>query len=450
MTERTAIERLAAFTAGLDPARLDSRVVETARLSLIDTIGVMLAGSADRFARAAAAYGLATRGAGPCRLVAHERSAGALGAAMANGVAAHVLDFDDTLYEGMSHPSAAILPAVLAAADVARAGGTAILAGLVAGLEVEAALGRAFTNALYERGGWTTGLLGAIAAAAGAARTLGLDAATTAQAIALATCQAAGTRAVLGSEAKPYLCGRAAEAGIDAALAARIGIVAPTAALDGQPGLARLINDGAFDSGALDGLGAALARPIVGYKRFPVCTSAQAPVEAVIDIMRAEIVKAQDVAAVECTLTPFGASCLPHRVPATPTEARFSLPFALACALANDAITPDHLSMRELARPRIHALMARVVLDADDGLVPAAEAATYPEAARIVVVTRTGTRFERTVLAASSLPPNRANVDIIATKFRANAEPRLGEQASALLERLTRIESVAPGETLFA
>ncbi|MBM3523237.1 MAG: MmgE/PrpD family protein [Alphaproteobacteria bacterium] len=450
MTEPTAIERLAAFTAGLDLGHLDPRVIETARLSLIDTIGVMIAGSTDRFARAAAAYALATRGAGPCRLVAHDRSAGALGAALANGVAAHVLDFDDSLYQGMSHPSAAILPAVLAAADATRADGSAILAGLVAGLEVSAALGSAFGNALYERGGWTTGLLGAIAAAAGAARTLGLDEGTSAQAIALATCQAAGTRAVLGSEAKPYLCGRAAEAGIDAALAARIGIEAPLAALEGRPGLARLINDGAFDFAALDGLGEALARPIVGYKRFPVCSSAQAPVEAVLDIMHTEAVKAQDVSSIECTLTPFGASCLPHRIPTTPTEARFSLPFALACALANATITPDHLSARELARPRIHALMARVALTTDAGFVPAAEATTYPEAARIVIVTRAGTRFERTVLAASSLPPNRASLDATAAKFRANVEPLLGERASVLLERLTRIESATAGESPFA
>lgn len=448
MTAAAATGRLAAFAATLELERIDPRVVETARLSLIDTVGVMIAGATDGLANSAAAHAVATRGRGPCRIAGQAGGASALAAALANGVAAHALDFDDTLYEGMTHPSAAILPAVLAAAEQRRAGGGAVLAGFVAGLEVEAALGRAFTNRLYDRGGWTTGMFGSIAAAAGAARTLGLDTATTAQAIALAACQAAGLRAVLGSEAKPYLCGRAAETGLDAVLAACAGVAAPLTALDGRSGLADLLNGGVFDVAALADLGTALARPIVGYKRFPVCTSAQAPAEAVLDILHGESVRAPDVAAVECTLTSFGAACLPHRIPTTPSEARFSLPFAVACILANGTIAPEHLSADALAGSRLHALMARVAVDAVETLVPSADAATYPEAARVVIVTRSGARFERVLRAASCLPPNRAPRAVIAAKFRANVEPRLGARTAALLERLDGVEALAPTDSL--
>lgn len=448
MTTIPTLGRLADFAAGLDVARLAPRVAESARLSLIDTVGVMIAGASDPLARAAAAHALATRGTGPCRIVGSEAGGGPLTAALVNGVAAHVLDFDDSLYEGMTHPSAAILPAVLAAGDLMGAGGGDILAGLAAGIEIEAALGRGFSNGLYDRGCWTTGLLGAIAAAAGAARAMRLDATTAAQAIALATCQAAGSRAVLGSDAKPYLCGRAAETGLDAALAARGGLTAPESVIDGAAGIARLVNDGRFDADALAGLGTALERPILGYKRFPVCSSAQAPIEAVRDIMRGHGVKAADVARVDCDVTPFLAACLPHERPATPSEARFSLPFAVACTLANGTVEPAHLTAQELGRPRIHALMARVATTVAAALVPAAEADAYPEAVRVAITTRAGERHERMVRAASCLPPNRASLEIIAEKFRTNSAPVLGERSNDLLARLARVETLGPGENL--
>lgn len=450
MTVSSTIERLAAFATLLDPGRLGPRVAESAGLSLIDTVGVMIAGAKDPLARTAATHALATRGSGPCRIVGSEAGGGPLAAALANGVAAHVLDFDDSLYEGMTHPSAAILPALLAAADVAGARGIDILAGLVVGIEIQAALGRGFSNALYDRGIWTTGFLGAVASAAGAARVMRLDKTVTARAIALAACQAAGSRAVLGSDAKPYLCGRAAEAGLDAVLAAMTGLSAPTRIIEGPAGLAQLMNDGRFDIAGLDGLGAALERPILGYKRFPVCSSAQAPIEATQDIMCTHDVKAADVARVDCVVTPFLAACLPHERPGTPSEARFSLAFAVACTLANGTVAPAHLSTKEIARPKLHALMARVATTIATTLVPAEEASVYPEAVHIAITTRGGERFERMMRAASCLPPHRAHFDVIVEKFRANTQPELGERSEALLDRLARITNLGPGENLLS
>ncbi len=444
----SVVERIAAFAAGLDIAGLDRRVLESARLSLIDTVGVTIAGARERLSGVAGEHAVATRGTGTCRIIARPGGASPLAAALANGVAAHVLDFDDTIYEGLAHPSAAIIPALLAAAETGGSSGADIMAGLVAGIETVAALGRGFTNAIYDRGTWTTSFLGTIGSAAGASRVLRLGQVETAHAVSIAACQASGSRTVMGTDAKPYLCGRAAEAGLDAALAARAGLNAPALIVEGRSGLAQLVNEGRFAESELDGLGSALSRPIMGYKRFPVCSAAQAAAEAVQEIVREHRVQPADVLAVECIVTPFVASCLPYVAPRTRTEAMFSLEFAVACAVLNGTITPAHLADCEFERLEIRALMAHVKMQVSDRLVPKADAAAHLEAARIEIVTRCGQHFARTLLSASGMPPNRPSFEFIAEKFLANVLPSLDAGGDGLLDRLVRIEEIHNGRSL--
>lgn len=441
----TPVEELAVWVAGVDPGALDAGVAGVARLSLVDTVGVMIAGAREPLSRRIAEHAMATRGAGPCRVVAADgRTASALAAALANGAAAHVLDFDDTIYEGIAHPSAPTLPAALAAAELAGTSDVDVLAGLAAGIEVMAALGRLFTDRIYERGVWTTAFLGAISAAAGAARAMRLDAEATGRALAMAAGQAAGSRTVMGTDAKPYQCGRAAETGLDAALAARAGLSAPAQVLDGRFGLLGVLAQESAGRRALDDLGRASARPILGYKLFPLCSAAQAAAEAVQTIAAEHGVTAAEVAWIGCRVTPFVAGCLPYDRPASQTQAQFSLPFAVACTLARGTISPPHLAGEYLAE-EVRDLMSKVSTMADVKLADAALEIGSLEAASVTIVTAHGARFERTVLAASGLPPNRARADVIETKFLANCEPTAGaHEARRLLESLRSIDVRRP------
>jgi len=435
--------RIGTFAAGVDISQLDPIVVETARLSLIDTVGVMIVGAREPLSILTAAHAIASRGAGRCRIVAQPNAAASpLAAALANGVATHVLDFDDTIYDGIAHASAPVLPALLAAAETSQATGTDVLAGLIAGIETAAALGRAFTPEIYDRGVWTTAFLGVIASAAGAARTLRLDADAATRAVSLAAGQAIGSRAVMGTDAKPYLCGRAAEAGLDAAFAARAGFTAPAHIIDGRFGLTSLINAVQFDAAGLDGLGRGLLRPITGYKQFPICSAAQAAAEAVQMLARQHEIGPRDVEKVECLVTPFVASCLPYTAPHSRTEAQFSLNFAVACSLINGSILPAHLAGEEFEKPAIVELMSRVTSTVDKQLVPEADAALCFEAARVEIVTRAGSRHGHTLLSAAGMPPNRATFGLIATKFMANVSPSLGADGQMLLSRLRQIEAI--------
>jgi 2-methylcitrate dehydratase PrpD len=419
------LARLADFAVGAEFDTLDAEVARVGKLALIDTIGVTIAGATHPVVATIAAHAKATRGGGP------------LARALTLGAAAHVLDFDDSIYEGLAHPSACVLPALVALGGHDGIDGRDLIVSLVVGHETIAALGRVLGDGLYERGVWTTAALGIIGSAAASARALRLTPPQAAQAIALAACQAYGTREVMGTSAKPYLCGVAAATGLDSALAARAGLTAPATAIDGAAGFAALLNAGAIDAEALSGLGAALARPILGFKLFPVCSAAQAAAEALQSLMRTHDLVAADIARIDCTLTPFAARCLPFDDPRTPTQAQFSLNFALACIAVHGTITEAHLGAPNAA---LRAAMARVTRAIVPRVMPDGDG--FLEAARVAVETQAGGRHTIELRSARCMPPNYPDAASIDAKFLANARASSGA-GLPLLERLHGIDRVA-------
>jgi 2-methylcitrate dehydratase PrpD len=438
---KTIAQRLGARVAAADFETFSSEVVAAAKISLIDTIGVTIAGATHPLARTIADHALATRGGGKAHLAARpDRGGSLLAAALANAATAHVLDYDDTIYEGLAHASAPIVPALLAIADHEKISGKQLIVALIVGLETVAALARGFSDALYHRGVWTTACLGMIGSAAASASALRLDRATATHAIALAAAQALGTREVMGTGSKPYLCGVASSVGLDAALAARAGVTAPPEVFEGRSGIILLLNAGAFDATALDAWGSAIARPIIGFKLFPVCSAAQAAAEATQAMMREHRVTADDVERVECAVTPFVDRCLPYDAPRNASEAQFSIHFAVACVLRHSEIRPEHLDVAHVNDATLRRLMTRVSMTVDPGLVPSADESRHLEAAAVTITRRDGAQHRLACLSAICMPPNRPNDRLVREKFAALARPWLGAATDRLLNFVNRIE----------
>ena len=144
---------------------------------------------------------------------------------------------------------------VLAIAQKHGASGADLLLGFIAGLEVEFAVAKALSNSIYDKGWWTTSALGAIGSAAGVAKVSCLEREKTAHALALATAGAGAIRAVRGTAAKHYYCGRASESGVTAVTAAIQGVTGPANAFEDQLGIAQVLNGGTFDPGEIETLG---------------------------------------------------------------------------------------------------------------------------------------------------------------------------------------------------
>lgn len=458
----TAIERMAQWVCGLTYAQLPDEVRRVATHAVVDTLGVMIAGSATPVAtRARGALGHLFS-AGECDVPGVAAAAGAGGektcataAAFVNGVAAHALDFDDNSYAGFVHASAVIVPAALAVAQMAKRSGADLVAAYVAGAECELALAQALGRAPYDRGWWTTGLFGAIGACAAACCALRLDARQTAAALGLAAAGAGGTKAVFGTDAKALLVGQTAEAGVRAALLAQAGCSGPADALDGHTGLAALVNGGAFDFEALARLGAhgnahwRLLQPGIDVKRIPVCLSSHAAVDA----LRELIAEGADPARIErvvCDVPPIVVRNLKYAEPVTPQQAQFSLPFAIAATLLLGDISLSSLTQAVVTRPDIVRAMHMVDMTSSARWADPAMDTAAPEGAHVQVRMRDGRTLSRFRAMANGSSRHPLDAQAIGRKFLECASRAMPEErARRTLAALMKLGQHADTQTLF-
>lgn len=414
--------QIAGWVAGLSPDDIPERAHHGGRRSFLDVLGVSIAGSAHPTARSARQIVLQHYAPGPASLLSATRgSVSPLGAALANGVAAHVLDFDDVSYEGMAHSSCVVFPAALAAAEAVDASGEALLAAFIAGCEVHYALGRAFTAEMFWNGWWTTGLLGSIGAAAASAKVMGLSEDAIARAIGFAAAQATSAKTVIGTPVKPYACGRAAEAGVHAALYAAAGLTAPEQAFEDDNGMAVLMNGGMLHRGEIARLGRRWVHDdAVAFKMFPLCSAAQAAAEAAQQLARLDDVDFDSVVRLVCRVTPVVAGHLEFPSPKSVTEAQFSLPFAVGCALRHGSITVGHLNQATLEDAALKRLMAKVEMHVAEELAATPEQRRdAPEAAIVEAHLADGRVLTRTMPAATGMPGNPPSDSTLREKFLA-------------------------------
>ncbi|WP_296185499.1 MmgE/PrpD family protein [Pseudomonas sp. UBA1879] len=380
---------LARWSSGLHLADVPPAVQDAAKRCLIDTLGVALGGSRSTVAAQARAVIAVTAGAGDATVLGQSHTVAAPAAAFANATAAHALDFDDNSYPGFVHGSAVILPAALAVAQMRDLSGAQLLAAFVAGAECEYALAKALTRQIYDRGWWTTGVLGVVGASAAASHALGLNAEQTAAALALAVTGTGGMKAGFGSDAKMLLAGRSSEAGVIAALLAGTGSSGPLDVIEHERGLAAMFNGGLLDP--LPDLGNSwrLTDPGVDIKRVPVCLSSHAAIDALRALLDEGELRVEDIDAILCDVPPIVRQNLVHDAPVTRQQAQFSMPFALACTALFGDITLASLDAAVLARADLQQLMKRVHMQSSPRWDPALLDAA-PEGAWVKLVGRDG------------------------------------------------------------
>ncbi len=244
---------------------------------------------------------------------------GAVWASLCNGTAAHALDFDDTNFVLLGHPSAPVLAAALAAGELALADGQALVHAFLLGFEVETTLAAVINPEHYEHGWHATCTLGTLGAAAAAARLLGLDTAQIRTALAVAASQSSGLKENFGTMTKPFHAGHAARSGVLAALLAREGWTASEQALEGPQGFFNVLGAGARRIEALDTLGAPwkILTSGVAVKPYPSCACTHSIIDGALELGRVHRIRPDDVAEVTVEVNAIVPRILIHSDPRT-------------------------------------------------------------------------------------------------------------------------------------
>ena len=294
-------------------------------------------------------------------------SAPALTAAIINGTAAHALDYDDVAYRG--HPSAVLVPAILAEAQAVGASGKDMIVAYAAGYETWAELVAREPDQHHEKGWHPTGIFGAIAVAAACASLRKLDPEKTAHAIALGASQSAGIMANFGTMTKPFHAGRSAQSGMLAARLAANGFTASLDALEhGQGFLSAVSPKGRRDLDAPVEAGKTwrILGEKLSVKKYPLCYCTHRALDAVLDLIRKTPIDAAKIDRVTVSTSPHYAGILRNHSPQTALEGKFSMEFAMACALTTGRAGPAELRDDLVRSAEVQALMRRVSIRPDD------------------------------------------------------------------------------------
>lgn len=423
MTRATqdATTTLAEYALGLDIAALPPEVESQARIIFADTVGVLL--SASRGKAVPTALRAAPLGSGPCTVVGHGAGASPEAAALVNGIGGHDIELDDSHSPSRTHPAAVIIPAAMAAAELAgsRTYGH-LLAGIIAGYDVQARVSKAAgPSAQYDLGFHPSAVCGAIGAAVAAGHVLGLNIDEMRSCIGLAASQSSGLLTYADDPfhmAKSFQTGVAARNGVTAANLAAHGYRAAPDVLTGRTSMLRPFGGDAVEPARLvSELGSHFEICETSLKRHACCGLAHSSVDALLLLMEDPRVTFEMIERIEVQLPD-------KAVPRVDGNRLWShnIQFILALAAHQSRIGPEHFTEEWTTHPQISLLAANVTVLGSDELQR-----RFPEQkGAIVTVTTPAGGFTKQVDAPRGSPGQPLTERELADKF--------GHLAAAVLE----------------
>lgn len=449
-----ASARLAAHVAGMRYEDLPAPAVHAFRRALLDHVTCAIAGSAMPVSRALLSYYQETDASRAATVVGAEARLSAPNAALVNGANTHGLDFDDGTTQGSAHPSGAVFPAVLAAAEQHGSGPREVVAAVVAGYDVMVRIAAAMHPVTAKRGFHNTALAGVFGAAAGVSRLLKLDAGQANHALGLAGSFAGGIRQYLddGAEVKRIHPGKAARDGLLCAEFARRGITGPGKVLEGRYGFADTHAGGEFKWARLfDGLGSRWEIESIYFKPYPCCRHYHSAIDGILALREQHAIRPQDVASVRLGLYSVGVHGHDHRHCDNLLDAQMSAPVGAALALADGEVVAHRFLPESLARPEVRRLVDLAETRVDDEcerLYPARRSGA------VEIGLADGRKFAARVLDPKGEGENPMTDADLERKLVANCEPLIGakrcEALRAAVWRFGEERELAPFLRLLA
>ncbi|WP_428099843.1 MmgE/PrpD family protein [Candidatus Rariloculus sp.] len=445
---------VASFIVDCRGGQLPEELIEVGRKSILDGIGLALAGSVARSGRIVQNYLGKQHLSGDATVIGTALRVAERFAAFANGIGVHADDYDDTqlavqedrVYGLLTHPTAPCLPAALAIAECRDNTGGELTLAYHVGVEVESKIAEAISPRHYQHGFHSTATCGTFASAAAAAKLHGLDLATTVRALAIAASQAAGLRENFGTMTKPFHAGRAAEAGIIAADLANAGWTATDRILESPRGFFQAHGGGY----ALEAIHGKLGNPWtfidpgVSIKPHPSGSLTHPGMTTMLKLIVEHDIDPAQVERVAVGTNHNMPNALIHHRPSDDLQAKFSMEFCIAIVLLERRGGLPEFTDEAVNRDDVKAMIEKI----DFGVHPDAEAAGYHKMTTIIdIELKDGRRISGRADFGKGSPANPMSYAEVADKFRGCAEfARFDgdrtERIIGLVRKLERLESV--------
>lgn len=360
---------IAEFVATVSFSDLPRPALDYAERCFIDTVGVTLAGVTAGAGQLAVDIHTNGQSSGPARVLGHGNRVSVADAAFTNATAGHVHDYDDYAQSIIGHPSVVLVPTILAIGEREDLDGQDAIKAFVTGFETMAHLGSPYIEPFYRAGWFSTTLFGTIGAAAAASDMLGLDTVRSRAALNIATAMAAGTLRHNGTMSKPLQVGQAARSAVAAARYAAEGATASDV-LTGKGGFFDLhINNPTpnFESFAPPDRWALLSQGI-HLKKYPCCSDAHSAIAAAADLRKRYNFDPEAIETVTVRASGRARDVLRFDDPKDGNEAKFSMPYLVACMLVRGRVDIPDFEDRQVNDPTVQAVRETVEFERDPAL----------------------------------------------------------------------------------
>jgi 2-methylcitrate dehydratase PrpD len=422
---------------------LKPEVISQVKKLILDLVGVSLAGyKLMEFPRMVVSYMEGLGGIREAAIIQTKRKFPAVNAAFANAACAHALDMDDGHRFAALHPGAVIIPAAMAAAELAGASTKRLIAGVVAGYEIMIRIGMAINPSSLNRGFHATGITGPFGAVAATASIMKLNREETIGALGLAGLQGSGVLQVNhdaeGAKVKPINPARAAQSGLLATLLAQKGAKGPRKIFEGEDGFFQAVTDEVKKELLTRDLGKEFEICNIYIKFHSACRHAHAPIDAAFHVLKSSKMDPSEIIKISVETYPAAIRLAGITDVTTPSAARFSIPFSVALVLTKKDAGADKYSEENIRDERIQSLSRKVELSVGgkwEKLYPNKRGAT------VRIWDGQNREWSAEVELAKGEPENPASWDEIYRKFHTNATLALSEQeARKLGDIITELE----------
>lgn len=418
-----------------------------AKQGIMDCIGVALAGAKQQSGMIAgnmAKY-----------LAPDDKSATILGqgikstvelAALVNGTSAHALDYDDVIWSLTGHPSASLVPAVLALGEVTNASGQKILEAYTIGIEVMAKIGlTAMPAHSLERGWHATSTIGTIGTTAACAKLLNLDTAKTKMALGIATSMASGAVGNFGTMTKPLHAGLAAKNGVIASLLANGGFTARENALEGPKGFYEIYCYGLdCNFSPIQTLGNPFDLMVKGIviKPYPCGVANHPGIDGALILKNKYNFKPEDIERIDVGATRYTNDKLAYKIPRTGLEGKFSMPYNVSRAIHDGTLTLNSFTDEAVKDPVIISTAEKVNMFISEEIEKNWKGGTSRPCS-VEIHLKDGRKLYEKVEISKGNPENPLTMDELKSKFRDCASLSISKKnIENSLDMIQNIESI--------
>lgn len=421
---------VAKFIAATKFEEIPEDVIELGKKSILDGLGLALAGSMADTGEISRKY-VAKIGAtgGQSTIAGSGQKTSPRFAAFVNGVSIHADDFDDSqlaaakdrVYGLLIHPTVPVLPAVLALAERGGVSGKDFMLAYHVGVEVECKISEAISPRHYQDGFHTTGTCGPFGSAAACAKLLGFDHAKILSTLGLAASHSGGLRENFGTMTKPFQAGHAAESGVVSAELVDLGWTAAKQILEADRGFFHAAGGSYEPTFIVNKLGNpwTLSSPGVSLKPYPSGSLTHPAMTELMRLIETNDIRPEQVEKVDIGANHDMTTTLLHHHPKTGLEAKFSMEFCLAILLLQRKAGLGDFSAKVVQRPDVQAMIEKINFYVD----PVAESAGFDKMTSILNIhLKNGKVVKGEAAFGKGSPSNPMSFDETGVKFRGCAE----------------------------